>query len=126
MKEFFCDKCKGNQKICQISFCPLLNKFKLFKPQTINEFEGSSPPDIFVGRVGYPNIYTGILSPPETGEDTTKLSHPEEWFQQQLSVEEILHTRTKLIYSRFKNEIRNPTNKLSVIMQEVAMTHKPL
>ena len=61
-----CSKCKG-RGWCGKS-CPILNKIKEFLPKREMHFSGASPPEIFVGRYGYPNIYTGILSPNEKEE----------------------------------------------------------
>ena len=53
-------------KICGEENCKK-HSFLLGKAITLKEFSGSSPPEIFVGRWNYPNVYTGILSPEESG-----------------------------------------------------------
>ena len=44
-------------------------KFQTLEKMVGKEVYGSSPPDIFVGRFGYPNVYIGPLVPPELGDD---------------------------------------------------------
>jgi hypothetical protein len=43
-----------------------------------DEIDGSSPPGVFVGRIGYPKVYVGPLIPPTKG-DTRVLDTPELW-----------------------------------------------
>ena len=51
-------------------------KFQTLEKVAGNEIYGSSPPDIFVGRFGYPNVNIGPLVPPELG-DTSIMGSPE-------------------------------------------------
>ena len=92
------------------------------------EIQGSSPPEIFVGRWNYPNVYTGILAPEEYG-NTSLLSSHEEWHNLKLSIPEITSLRSRLVYGRTQQHIKHhsPTqNSQSItnVMQEIAMTHK--
>ena len=111
-------------KICGDENCKK-HSFFLGKTRTIKEFSGSSPPEIFVGKWNYPNVYAGILSPEEYG-DTQILSSPEIWHQNKLPISEILKNRNKLIYGRSQSYIKNPNTKFLSIVQEVAMTHKSI
>ena len=90
-------------------------------------FSGSSPPEIFVGRYGYPNIYTGILSPNQH-ENTDIFSSSEQWVEQGLTIDNILEMRGKLIYGQFKSNIKDVriNKKFTSVMQEVSMSHKPV
>ena len=104
------------------------HSFLLGKTITIKEFSGSSPPEIFVGKWNYPNVYTGILSPEQTG-NTQILSSPELWHKYKLSIPEVLSFRNKLIYGRTTTNIKigkKPDSKFLPVMQEVAMTHKSI
>ncbi len=54
-----CLQCKGSRHLCGNKFCPLLKEKVILKSLSIKnlmEFQGSSPPSIFVGRYNYPNI----------------------------------------------------------------------
>ena len=53
-------------KICGEENCKK-HSILIGKPVKIEQFAGSSPPEIFVGKWNYPNVYVGILSPEEYG-----------------------------------------------------------
>lgn len=110
-------------KICGQENCKK-HSMLLGKAISLTEFSGSSPPEIFVGKWNYPNVYTGILSPTEHGE-TSIMSSPELWHEKKLQIPNILSMRQKLIYGRTQSNIHKPSDKKFLpIMQEVAMTHK--
>ncbi len=115
-----CEKCKG-RGLCGKP-CKILARFNLL-PKLRTHFSGSSPPEIFVGRIGYPEINTGILAPQETC-DSEDYSLAETWHEKNFSIDKILELRSKLIYARFKSKIRNPSGKLLGLMQEVSMADK--
>jgi len=91
----------------------------------LQEFSGSSPPEIFVGRWNYPNVYTGILSPDEHG-NTEEMSSAEIWHKQRFPIPHIMSLRNKLIYGRIQTNVkRAPTDKKFLsVMQEIAMSSK--
>jgi len=111
-------------KICGVENCDK-HGFFLGKTKPIQEFSGSSPPEIFVGSWNYPNIYTGILSPNEYG-DTYKFSSPEFWHSKKLSIQEVLSLRNQLIYGRTQTHIKKTSSKFLSVMQEVAQTSKSI
>ncbi len=110
--------CSGN--------CIILEKINEASPKKVDlDFSGSSPPDLFVGHAFYPNVYTGILAPPEFNENASKLSSPESWFKEQLSIEDIISYRSSMIYSRFISNIKQKTGRFLETMQELSMSEKP-
>ena len=110
-------------KICGEENCKK-HSMLIGKPIPLTEFSGSSPPEIFVGKWNYPNVYTGILAPQEHG-STTIMSSPELWHEKKLPIPSILSMRNKLIYGRTQGNIYKPRDKKFLpVMQEVAMTHK--
>lgn len=112
-------------RICGKENCKK-HAFILGKTISLKEFSGSSPPEIFVGRWNYPNVYAGILSPTETG-NTRLLSSHELWHQNKLSIPEILDFRKQLIYGRNQTNIKKlSSSKFLSVMQEIAMTHKSI
>ncbi|PIU76152.1 hypothetical protein COS75_00695 [Candidatus Pacearchaeota archaeon CG06_land_8_20_14_3_00_35_12] len=125
-----CAKCQG-RGFCGKS-CRILNRIKELQPKIGLEFEGNSPPEIFVGKFSYPNVFVGILSPPTYTEQAEKLSMPELWASENASINEILQYRSQLIYGRFKNNVFNARkqnswqNKRFEAMQEIAMASKPV
>jgi len=111
-------------KICNSSNCNIKeHSFVIGKALNVKEFSGSTPPEIFVGRWNYPNVYAGILSPNEYG-DTSLLSSPEAWRAGNLSIADILSQRQKLIYARTSSHIKKQESKFHAVFHEVAMTHK--
>ncbi len=130
-----CLKCKG-RGWCGKS-CKTYSKIKNFVPKISTHFSGNSPPEIFVGKYDYPNVNAGILSPNDSegavfGEpivplkNTEEFSTPEIWYEKNFSIEQILANRGKLIYGRFKTNIKNTPskNKFLGVMQEVSMAYK--
>tara|TARA_Y100000310_G_scaffold282495_1_gene303780 strand:- start:1864 stop:3039 length:1176 start_codon:yes stop_codon:yes gene_type:complete len=113
-------------KICGSWDCKK-HSLLLGKAVKISEFAGSSPPEVFVGRWNYPNVYTGILSPTEHG-DTQIMSSAEEWHQNKLQIPDILRLRQQLIYGRTQGNIKKVMHKISTpflkTMQQIAMTHR--
>ena len=91
----------------------------------INKFSGSSPPEIFVGKWNYPNVFTGILSPENYG-NTQIMSSPELWHENKLSISEIIKFRNQLIYGRTQSNIKKLQTKFLSVLHEVAMTHKSI
>ncbi|MDO8623054.1 MAG: Nre family DNA repair protein [archaeon] len=120
-----CIKCKGRGFCGKV--CPILQNIKQFLPKKEMHFSGSSPPEIFVGRYGYPNIYTGILSP-QSHEETEKFSSSEFWVKNKLSINQILELRGQLIYGQFKSNIKDARlgKKFTSAMQEISLSEKPV
>ena len=93
-----CLKCRSAQLLCGKPVCPILVRYDAFA-KTLpmvegREFDGSSPPGLFVGRFGYPKVSVGPLLSPERG-DTALYDTPEEWVGR--SVEEVVAFRTGLV-----------------------------
>lgn len=86
---------------------------------------GSSPPEIFVGKWNYPNVYAGVLAPEEYGNMAAK-SSPAYWHANKLSLTQIADLRKTLIYGRTQQHIKTKQSQYIEIMQEVAMTHKSI
>ena len=87
------------------------------------EFSGSSPPEIFIGRWNYPNVYTGILSPEEYGNNEI-MSSPEMWHSNKLGIGDIMDLRRQLIYGRTTGNVKRLNGKFNEVMKEIAMTDK--
>jgi len=63
------------------------------------DIAGASPPSVFIGRMGYPNVYAGPLVPP-VQEDTSLFDMPESWFGK--SIDEIVAFRSLLIRGKHR------------------------
>jgi len=86
-------------------------------------FSGPSPPEIFVGRVGYPNINMGILAPTTFDSKHSELNSAEDWSKNNLSIANVLRLRGQMIYGRTKGNIKQPS-RIKETMNELALTHK--
>ncbi|MGC9309776.1 MAG: Nre family DNA repair protein [Candidatus Nanoarchaeia archaeon] len=123
-----CIRCKG-KGLCGHP-CSILARFKEKAPKVKEHFSGNSPPEIFVGRVGYPHVYSGILSPPSStyeDKETSILSTPEQWVKNNIPIDKILEMRSQLIYGRKKTQIKTTSrDKLRQLTQELALSSKPV
>jgi DNA repair protein NreA len=93
-----CLRCRSAQLLCGKPVCPLLLRYHAFE-RTLpmvpgNDFSGSSPPGVFVGRYGYPKVSFGPLLSPEHG-STEVFDTPERWVGR--SVAEVVGFRTGLV-----------------------------
>lgn len=111
-------------KICGTEDCSE-HQFSLGRIVPLRTFAGSSPPELFVGRWNYPNVYTGVLAPQEYG-DTELLASHEKWHKLKLSIAEIGNLRNRLVYGRTQQHIHKAREKgtFTRAFHEIAMTHK--
>jgi hypothetical protein len=78
------------------------------------DISGVSPPSVFIGRIGYPNVYVGPLVPP-VHEDTGIYDLPEQWFGR--SIDEIVGFRSLLIRGKHRVHVQR-FNKAGKIMEQ--------
>lgn len=117
-----CIKCKGRGFCGQP--CKILAKFMSNVPQVKTHFSGPSPPEVFVGRIGYPDVNTGILAPTKFETKHSELKDASKWSKNNLSIANILRLRGQLIYGQTKLNIKKQ-NPIRKITEELALTHKP-
>jgi hypothetical protein len=97
-------------------------KFKTVELIKNNEIYGSSPTDLFVGRIGYPDVYIGPLVPPSLG-DTSIMATPERWIGK--TIPEIVQMRSMLIRGMYRTKVKNPDNgKIEEMIKEMALSEK--
>ncbi|MEM5834229.1 MAG: Nre family DNA repair protein [Candidatus Aenigmatarchaeota archaeon] len=122
-KDFRCILCKGSRLLCGKARCPILIRiYTQIKIQPLvqkTELEGSSPPDIFVGRIGHPYVYVGPLIPPLKG-DTSILSCPEFWHGK--SIDEIINLRFQLVRGKYRTHVKNFEGKIVELTREIALS----
>jgi DNA repair protein NreA len=126
---WMCLQCRGAKLLCGKPRCPIIMKAQSMARQgrTLNtdEVDGSSPPGVFVGRLGYPRVSIGPMVPPQYG-DTTILDTPEEWLGK--SIEQIVDYRYSLVRGNAKAKVedaRDPGRFLSSL-HELAMASRPV
>src|SRR5919112_3895649 len=83
---------------------------------------GASPPSVFVGQYGYPNVKAGPMIPPLHG-DTTILDSPEKWIGK--NIEEIANYRLSLVRGVCNVNINTVSEKYVESLQELAMANRP-
>jgi len=120
--DVLCISCKG-KGLCGKS-CRILSKFRETAPKPTLHFKGLSAPEIFVGRVGYPYVNSGILAPSEN-DNISNFPTAEEWSKNNFSVENVLRLRGQLIYGRGSSHIKAPS-KLKQVTQELTLSSKPV
>ena len=104
-----CSICKGSRMLCGKTSCPVVARaashYNVWRSVGGLSVDGSSPPSVFVGRVGYPYVNVGPLAPNYYG-DTSILDSPESWFGR--SIDEIIDYRSQLVRGMVRVNVRKP------------------
>lgn len=89
------------------------------------EVDGASPPSVFIGRIGYPNVYAGPLVPP-VGEDTSIFDLSEFWFGK--SIDEIVAFRSMLVRGKHRVHVHrfDEAGRIIEKTRELALAVKPV
>lgn len=127
-REAQCVLCKGSRMLCGKSSCPILVKYySVLKSKPLLDvlsMDGTSPPGVFVGRMGYPYVSIGPLIPPIHG-DTEILDTPELWYGK--GINEIVDFRSQLVRGKFRANVHNVNNggKIVDLTRELALSSNP-
>jgi hypothetical protein len=123
-----CVLCRGTKMLCGKASCPVVVRYyqnmKVAPLIDSLKLEGSTPPSVFVGRIGYPKVSIGPLIPPVHG-DTSILDSPEKWVG--LSIDEIVAMRSQLVrgkHSVIIDEVEN-SGRLVDSIREMAKAKTP-
>ncbi len=124
--DYKCALCRASKLLCGKDRCPIMVKFESqikFKQAIGSEkINGSTPPDIFIGRYGYPNVYIGPLVTPEHG-DTGIFGTPEMWMGK--TIDDIVDFRSMLVRGKHRVNVKKPgTEKIVESTQEIALAGK--
>lgn len=124
-----CLLCKGGRMLCGKLSCPIIAKAQSLARSSLNitspHIQGSTPPGVFVGRVGYPKVYIGPMVPPYRGE-TEILDTPELWVGK--GIQDIIDYRFALIRGKTLANIHDAKsgNRLLDSLQELALSKRPV
>ena len=124
-----CLACKGGRMLCGKSKCPILFKAEILlrcgEVFSSERVDGSSPPGVFVGRIGYPKVSVGPLIPPFHG-DTALFDYPEGWLGK--SLEEIVGLRYSLVRGLSKLRVEAPTQEPPLLLKlhEMVLSERPV
>ena len=122
--EPLCNQCKG-RGMCGKPNCIFIERMKSVEPvvkKVKQDFFGASPPSVFIGRFGYPNIYAGTLAPMDDG-DTSKYDAPKLWHGDNWDINKVLSHRTSLVNSRVKTNVKK-VPKIIDTLKEIAMSKR--
>ena len=93
-----CIDCRGKKSLCGLDPCPLLlelrKKFQPTEPRIADRIEGPSPPQVFVGRYGYPDVRVGP-STIWTQDNATPISDPAQLYGR--PIEEVATRQAALV-----------------------------
>lgn len=124
-----CLLCKGGRMLCGKLRCPIVVKAQSLARSSLRitspHIEGSTPPGVFVGRIGYPKVYIGPMVPPFRG-DTEILDTPELWLGK--SIQDIIDYRFALIRGKARASVYDAQagGRLLDALQELAMGKRPV
>ena len=124
-----CLLCKGGRMLCGKLRCPIIAKAQSLARSSLQitspRIQGSTPPGVFVGRIGYPKVYIGPMVPPYRG-DTEILDTPELWLGK--SIQDIIDYRFALIRGKARASVYDAQSggKLIDVLQELAMGKRPV
>ncbi len=121
-----CVLCRG-RGLCGLAYCPIIARARalagLRPAYSSNVVEGSTPPAVFVGRVGYPHVRAGPSAPPVTG-DTRLFDYPEMWSSAR--IEDILEYRWTLITGYRQYDVRKPEDDLLEEVRLLVLSSQPV
>ena len=124
-----CLRCKGGKLLCGLSYCPIVIRSKALipvrkmLPKLKDNYSGPSPPSIFVGRFGYPNVRIGPMASLES-DSVRILDEPDLW-KTTMSMEDIVGFRAKLL--RFitppikVTQASNPSRILEITQEQIQL-----
>ena len=122
-----CVDCRGKKSLCGLDPCPLLlevrNKFQPLKARMADRIEGPSPPQVFVGRYGYPDVRVGPATI-WTQDNSTSISDPAQLYGR--PIEEVATRHACLVTGGQSSsvwEAKKPGRVLGAT-QEIAMAEK--
>ena len=121
-----CVLCRG-RGLCGLAYCPVIARsramVKLRRVYNSNIIEGSTPPSVFVGRVGYPYVRVGPSTPPVRG-NTSIFDYPEAWSS--LRVEDVLEYRWSLVTGYSVVDVRRHESRVLEEMRLLTLSAKPI
>ena len=133
-----CVQCKAARGLCGIDPCPLLRKVSHHLPKVQikgRDLVGSSPPSLFVGRYGYPNVSVGPMLPPDhrESESARLLDSPRQWLG--MTIPDVVGLRSSLVRTTHKVKVSGgahaagdvfSSDRILRLSQELAIAARPV
>jgi hypothetical protein len=131
LSKSLCIQCKG-KGLCGRPLCPILEKFRSAENTATSissdgSIFGASPPAVFVGRYGYPQVKAGPMIPPQVdSKDAMALEDPKHWLS--MDIQEIISARCQLVRANTTIDVKNANrpDKLLEKSQELALSKSPI
>ncbi len=123
-----CVYCKGSKMLCGKERCSVIARFhsanRVRSTIDTTSLEGASPPSVFIGRFGYPDVSIGPMIPPYHG-DTSLMDTPERWTG--LSIDDIIDFRSSLVRGMHKVKVHDveSTDRLVARTRDLALAGNP-
>lgn len=115
-----CITCKGRGE-CSLPFCPIAQRLKELasSPKIGSRMEGFTPPELFVGRSGYPLVRAGPVLPSAQAEESVRLG---------MNMEQIISARMGMVRSEMKIRVTDASSpgRLLEACQQIAMSSAPV
>jgi hypothetical protein len=123
------DALRGSALLCNVPACPLVQRVMGFPegPRVPGrELHGPSPPAVFVGRYGYPNVTLGPLLPATPETSPAMSDSPAEWAKS-LDIGTILALRSRLYRSKSPARVHRPAGTHALeTSQQLALSARPV
>ena len=115
-----CITCKGRGE-CGQPVCPIVRRLEemVSLPKIGSRMEGFTPPEVFVGRSGYPLVRAGPVIPSAQAEELPHLG---------MNMEQIISARMGMVRSETKIKVlqANEPGRLLEACQQIAMSSAPV
>jgi hypothetical protein len=115
-----CVTCKG-RGLCGRPFCPILRRLEEISalPKIGTSLEGLSPPEVFVGRHGYPSVRAGPMVPALEAYHGQTLG---------MEIAEIIASRSSMVRSEVRMGVKEvlAPGRLLEACQQMAMSSAPV
>ncbi len=98
----------------------ITESLKIRSVEVGKEFEGSSPPSVFIGSWNYPKVLAGPMIAPVHG-DTSIMDMPESWIPGQKTQEQIIGFRLNLVRGKRPVEVSDISQGFVGKLQEIAL-----
>jgi len=111
-----CVQCKGGRLLCGLCQCPILDRIEVIAPKASalkKDLFGPSPPNLFVGRAGYPEVYAGPLVSFDdeiSSQNALLCDDPSNWFG--IPVKDIIRFRSGFARGMQRSSVRKPTREM--------------
>ncbi len=119
----YCSSCKGTKNMCGLGRCPILEEIKPMLPLKgiiKGHVETETPPGIFVGNYGYPNVYAG----------PTALFQRDFWDYSRdkynLSMEKIISIHSNIYRTGQQVNVKKIDERMNRNIMESSATIKPI